>query len=66
MRNSYKILVRNYEGMNPVEKPVHTSEDNTKIDLHLLSTYLSDWIELSHSKIQLLAVMNTAVNFLLE
>jgi hypothetical protein len=62
MRNPYKILVRNHEGINPNEKPWLTREDNIEIDLQKLSTYRSDWPELAQTKIRCLALVNTAVD----
>jgi len=61
MRNSYKVLVRKSQEKSSLGRPMHTWEDNIKIDLR--ESYKGmEWIHLAQDMVKWQALVNMIMN----
>jgi hypothetical protein len=63
MRNSYKILDGKGEEKKTIRRRRRRWEENIKIGLKGAECKVVDWIQLSHYRIQLWALVHTVMNF---
>ena len=60
----HKVLVGKPEGKRPLGRPRRRWEDNIKMDLQDVGRGCGDWMELAQDRDRWLALVSTAMNFL--
>jgi hypothetical protein len=61
-RIAYRIVVRNPEGIKPLERPRHRWVDDIKLELKEIRWDGMDWIDLAQDRDQWRALVNTIMN----
>jgi hypothetical protein len=62
-RNAYRILVGMPEGKRPLGRQRRRCVDNIKMDFREIGWDSIDWIDLAQNRDQLMALVNTVMNF---
>jgi hypothetical protein len=60
-RGVYRVLVGRPEGKRPLGRPRRRWEDNIKMDLREVGIDGTNWIQLSHDRVQWRAYVNTVI-----
>jgi hypothetical protein len=61
-RNACRILVEKPKRKRPIGRPKHRWVDNIRLDLGEIGRDGMDWIDVTHDRDQLMALVNMVVN----